>query len=80
MAAAPPAEDLALEHLAHTDLGVLLAGLTDEQREVIVLRLVADLSLADTAEIVRRPVSSVKRLQARGLRRLQTEVLGKDVS
>lgn len=74
------AEDVALEHLADSDLGVVLAALTDEQREVIVLRLVADLSLADTAEIVGRPVSSVKRLQARGLRRLQAEFLGKDVS
>lgn len=74
------ADEAALANLADADLVALLAPLTDEQREVIVLRLVADLSLAETAEIVGRPVSSVKRLQARGLRRLQAEILGKDVS
>ena len=74
------AEETALANLADDDVAALLAPLTDEQREVIVLRLVADLSLADTAEIVGRSVASVKRLQARGLRRLQREILDKDVS
>jgi len=74
------AEDTALANLADADLSLLLGGLTDEQREVIVLRLVADLSLVDTAAILDRTVGSVKRLQARGLRRLQTEILGSEVS
>ena len=74
------AEDEALLGLAGDDVAALLSPLTDEQREVIVLRLVADLSLADTAEIVGRSIGSVKRLQARGLRRLQADILGKDVS
>jgi RNA polymerase sigma factor (sigma-70 family) len=79
-AASPAAETEALANLAEEDLSTLLAPLTEEQREVIVLRLIADLSLADTAEIVGRPVAAVKRLQARGLRRLQAEILGREVS
>jgi RNA polymerase sigma-70 factor (ECF subfamily) len=78
--AVPGADELAVANIADAELRSLLAVLTDEQREVIVLRLVADLSLADTAEIVGRPVSAVKRLQARALRRLQTEILDRGVS
>lgn len=74
------AEDVALANLAHADLDEMLSPLTDAQREVLLLRLVADLSLAETAAIVERSVGSVKRLQARGLRRLQSGILGKDVS
>lgn len=46
------------------------ASLTDEQREVVVLRFVGDLSLEDVARLTRKRVSAVKRLQARGLARL----------
>lgn len=74
------ADEVALANLADADIAALLAPLTDEQREVIVLRLIADLSLADTAEIVGRSVAAVKRLQARGLRKLQQVILEKDVS
>jgi RNA polymerase sigma factor (sigma-70 family) len=76
----PAAEDEALANLADADLSLLLSGITDEQREVIILRLVADLSLSDTAAILGRSVGSVKRLQARGLRQLQNEILGREVS
>lgn len=84
---APPPEEtsegadvVALEAIGTGDLDTALATLTADQREVIVLRLVADLSLAETAEIVGRPVSAVKRLQARGLKRLQKEILNGEVS
>lgn len=76
----PGADEAAMASLAHHDVVALLAPLTEEQREVIVLRLVADLSLADTAEIVGRPVAAVKRLQARALKRLQTTLLDQGVS
>lgn len=46
----PGAEEIALLRLGDENVRRILAPLTDEQREVIVLRLVADLSLADTAE------------------------------
>jgi RNA polymerase sigma-70 factor (ECF subfamily) len=52
-----------------------LQELTPLQREVVVLRFVADLPLNVVARITRRPRSAVKALQARGLARL-ARVLG----
>jgi RNA polymerase sigma factor (sigma-70 family) len=45
--------------------------LTEEQREVVLLRFVADLSLDDVARITGRPVGAVKALQHRGLAALE---------
>lgn len=78
--ASEAAEIPALDRVGLEELRDVLAALTDEQREVVLLRLVADLSLAETAAAVGRPVSAVKRLQARGLKRLQKEILAKEVS
>jgi len=47
-----------------------LAGLTDDQREVVVLRHVADLTVADVARITGRSEGAVKMLCARGLEAL----------
>jgi RNA polymerase sigma-70 factor (ECF subfamily) len=47
-----------------------LAALTPEQREVVVLRFVADLSLEDAAAMTGRPIGAVKSLQHRALRNL----------
>lgn len=47
-----------------------LAALTPEQREVVVLRFVADLPLEDVARIVKRRVGAVKALQHRALEAL----------
>jgi RNA polymerase sigma-70 factor (ECF subfamily) len=47
-----------------------LATLTVDQREVVVLRFIADLSLEDVAAMTKRPVGAVKSLQHRGLRNL----------
>ncbi|HUR49918.1 MAG TPA: sigma-70 family RNA polymerase sigma factor [Acidimicrobiales bacterium] len=46
------------------------AALTDDQREVVVLRFVGDLALDEVARLTGRRVTAVKRLQARGLARL----------
>ena len=46
------------------------ASLTEDQREVVVLRFVGDLPLEEVARLTGRRVSAVKRLQARGLARL----------
>ena len=42
--------------------------LTPDQRDVVLLRVVADLSLADVAELVGKPVGAVKALQSRAFR------------
>jgi RNA polymerase sigma-70 factor (ECF subfamily) len=52
------------------DLIAALGALTARQREVVILRFVADLSLEDVAKIVGRRVGAVKALQARALDRL----------
>ena len=51
-------------------LAAALATLTDDQRQVVVLRHVADLSVEDVAEITGRSPGSVKMLSARGLEAL----------
>jgi RNA polymerase sigma-70 factor, ECF subfamily len=51
-----------------------LRRLTPEQREVVVLRFVADLSLEETARITRRRVGAVKALQHRALSELAATV------
>lgn len=48
-------------------LVLALAALTDDQREVVLLRHVADLSVADVARITGRSEGSVKMLCARAL-------------
>lgn len=49
------------------DLLDALGHLNHDQREVIALRFIADLSLADVAKITRRSVGAVKSMQLRGL-------------
>lgn len=48
-----------------------LEQLTDDQREVILLRVVADLSVADTAEILGKKPGAIKTLQRRALASLR---------
>lgn len=55
-----------------------LISLTDEQREVIVLRFIADLPLKDVARIVGKRPGAVKMLQARGLAMLATALTGNE--
>lgn len=63
----------------HTDLDpsfdpelvAALDALTPDQREIVVLRFVADLSLEQVAKITSTSVGAVKALQHRGLERLE---------
>ena len=52
----------------------LLGLLTDEQREVLTLRFVADLTIDQIAEATGRRRGAVKQLQRRALRRLEREL------
>ena len=47
-----------------------LAVLTDEQRDVVLLRVIGGLSVAETAAAVDRTEAAVRQLQRRGLRAL----------
>lgn len=64
VAAPAPAEPVDPELLG------ALARLTPDQREVVVLRFVADLSLEEVASITKRSAGAVKSLQHRGLAQL----------
>jgi len=49
----------------------MLDQLTEDQREVILLRVVADLSVADAAEILGKQPGAIKTLQRRALASLR---------
>jgi RNA polymerase sigma factor (sigma-70 family) len=65
------AEALAIDALGEQQVHELLAALSPEQREVILLRVVADLSLEQTAQVVGKRVGAVKALQHRALASLR---------
>ncbi len=77
---APSAEETALDGVADARATELLAGLTDAQQEVIILRVVNGLTLQETADAVKRPVSAVKRLQARALGQMRRRIRDEEVS
>ena len=49
----------------------MCAGLPDDQRSVLLLRVLADLTVEQVAAVMGRSVGSVKALQRRGLRTLR---------
>ena len=61
------AEDDALDRLGDERVRELLATLSEEQRDVLLLRVVADLSLEQTAAALGKRVGAVKALQHRAL-------------
>ncbi len=61
------AEDAAAESLGTRRVLEVLDQLPADQREVLVLRVVADLSIDQVAEIMGRSAGAVKQLQRRGL-------------
>jgi len=70
----------ALDNLALADMQDLLEPLTEEQRSVITLRMIGDLSLERTAEIMGKGVGSVKALQRRALATLKRHLEAEGVS
>ncbi len=68
------AEDDALDQLARDDVTQLLATLTCDQRDVLLLRYVADLTVEQVAVAIGKPVGAVKQLQRRGLEALRKKV------
>lgn len=77
---APSAEDEALGRLGSARVQALLGTLTPEQRQVLALRVVADLSLEQVADLVGKPVGAVKALQHRALATLRRNLAGEAVS
>lgn len=65
--AGPPLEDLVLADELDPHLLAGLRGLTAEQREVVLLRLVVELSIEEVAQVMERSPGSVKALQRRAV-------------
>lgn len=72
--ASPSSEQEALELVATDRVRELLAVLPQDQRDVLLLRLVADLTLEQAAEAIGKSVGAVKQLQRRGLLTLRAQV------
>ncbi|MGY2743898.1 RNA polymerase sigma factor [Arthrobacter sp. UYCu723] len=70
------AEDEALGSLG--GISGTLSQLNEEQREVLVLRIVADLSIDQVAGIMDKTPGAIKQLQRRGLSALRELVTDKD--
>jgi RNA polymerase sigma factor (sigma-70 family) len=77
------ADDAAQEALARIGLEEVhrvLAALSDEQRAVLLLRVVGDLSIEDVAKAVGKRPGAVKALQRRGLAAVKRELARKGVT
>jgi RNA polymerase sigma-70 factor (ECF subfamily) len=73
------AEQLAVVSLEAGRALELMGRLNEDQRAVITLRIIGDLSLEQTAEVTGKTVASVKQLQRRGLVRLRTLMATQEV-
>jgi RNA polymerase sigma-70 factor (ECF subfamily) len=60
------------DDIVDPELLAALGDLSEAQREVVVLRFIADLPINDVAKIVGKRAGAVKMLQARGLTALQS--------
>ncbi|NUR07361.1 MAG: RNA polymerase sigma factor [Nocardioidaceae bacterium] len=70
----PSAETAVLTGPRGGHLAEALSRLGEDQRSVVTLRVLGDLSLEQTAEVLGRSVGSVKQLQRRGLMTLRALV------
>lgn len=73
-------EEEAVGGLAGEEARRLLAHLSDDQRAVIVLRILADMPIEDVARVVGKRPGAVKALQHRALARLRAVAQHEDVS
>ena len=74
------AETVALDSLGTERIMGLLDGLSDEQRDVLTLRVVAELTIDEVAVIIGRSAGAVKQLQRRALIVLRRQLAEHDVT
>jgi RNA polymerase sigma factor (sigma-70 family) len=74
------AEDTALGRIEGQHLQRLLDELTDDQRNVLALRVIADLSIEEVARILGKPAGAIKALQHRALATLRRRISAEAVS
>ncbi len=74
------AEDEALEQIGAEETEQMLDVLTESQRDAISLRVIAGLTLQETAAVMGKPVGAVKGLQRRAISKLRRTFVHKGVS
>lgn len=77
---APSAEQEALAALGVDGVRRTLSSLPDDQRDVLLMRLVGDLSVEQVAAAMGRSQGSVKQLQRRGLLALKAQLADRGVT
>lgn len=60
-------EEEVMAQLSEAGIAEVLGTLTDDQRNVLALRIIADLSLEETATVMNKRVGAIKALQRRAL-------------
>ena len=78
--AAPSADADALDRLATARVEALLRTLAPDQRDVLLLRLVAGLTCEQVAEALGKTLGAVKQLQRRGLDALRRQLAREGVA
>ena len=76
----PSAEDVAVGALGLDQMKAVLDGLAPDQRDVLVLRVIADLSVDQVAAALGKQPGAVKALQRRALAALRRQMAGRGVS
>ncbi len=74
---APPEETAAgrpASSVASPEVQEILSRLTAEQRDVLFLRVLAGLTVEETAQVLGKTDTAIKRLQARGLKSLRRKL------
>ena len=79
-ATSPDAAEHVLAAFGDERVARLLADLAPDQRDVVLLRIVADLSLEDTATALGKRVGAVKALQHRAMRNLRSRLEAEGVT
>src|SRR5215208_4071246 len=77
---ADDAADEALARIGVEEVQRVLSALSDEQRTVLLLRVIGDLSIDDVAKAVGKRPGAVKALQRRGLAAIKRELARKGVT
>ena len=63
-----------MERLADEEAHHLLDSLTSDQRDVVVLRLISQMSVEEVAAVLEKPPGAVKALQRRALASLRRSI------
>lgn len=79
-AASDDVENDVIVQLSTERVEILLDSLTEDQRDVLVLRMVSDMTVPQIAEVLGKPQGAVKALQRRALRRLAVVLESEEVT